>query len=411
MSNRGMFRVVTRTTIVQQPTEDFPNRRRTLIFNFITDFEASDGWSEQTNTARVTLPKNVYTRDGNGKLVSLAGTTVNMGGWSANEPLYLRGDRLTLEVGYRYFDNQNNEKIRMATVFTGFITRVYSRMPVVLECMDNMYLLQQTPAVNKTYPATTSLEAILKDMLQGTGFTVNVTTDTNMGEFMVENETVSEVLARLRKDYHFYPYFRGNELRIGSAVYLEQDAVDSGTKTFKFQQNIIDDDLNYNRTDDEELSAIAYSINKVEVAGTVNKRGKAKTKHKRLEALVTIRRGKVISYVKPEGSAAHYTPNTVGERRTLHFWNVQTTDRLIELATAELKKYYYTGLKGKFITFGMPYVRMGDNVNIIDPVLPERNGRYKVKSVRYFGGVAGLRQEIELDYLITRIDAQGNGIS
>jgi hypothetical protein len=81
------------------------------------------------------------------------------------------------------------------------------------------------------------------------------------------------------------------------------------------------------------------------------------------------------------------------------------------LAAAELKKYYYSGMRGKFITFGIPFVQQGDNINILDPILPERNGRYKVRSVRYSGGITGLRQEIEVDYLITKIDAQGNAIS
>ena len=56
-------------------------------------------------------------------------------------------------------------------------------------------------------------------------------------------------------------------------------------------------------------------------------------------------------------------------------------------------------------------MQQGDNVDILDDVLPERNGRYKVKAVKYKGGVGGLRQEIHLDYQITKLDANGNPIS
>lgn len=410
MSNQGMFRVVTRTTFVQQPTPDFPDRNRTFIYSFINEYEASSSWQELSNTARITLPKNVYTRDENGKLVNLAGTTVNIGGFSNNTPLFLRGDKVTIEAGYRYFDTQNNEKLTTAKLFSGYVSKVGSKMPFQIEAIDNMWVLQNLDCENKTYPASFSVEDILTDMLQGTGFTVNVTTDTNVGEFKVQNETVAQVLARLRNDYNFYATFKDNELRVGSLVYIEQDAIDSGLKTFRFQQNIISDALEYNRTEDIELSAICYSINKIEV-GTVTKTGKRRTKHHRIEALVTIRRGKTYSIVKPDHGDVNYSRNVSGERRTLHFWNVKTTDKLIELGAAELKRFYYTGLKGKFVTFGIPYVQQGDNVNIIDSKLPERNGRYKVRSVKYTGGVQGLRQEIELDYLITRIDAQGNAIS
>jgi hypothetical protein len=41
---------------------------------------------------------------------------------------------------------------------------------------------------------------------------------------------------------------------------------------------------------------------------------------------------------------------------------------------------------------------MGDNVILNDPILPERNGKYKVKGVNYSGGKDGHRQEIILDY-------------
>lgn len=412
MSNQGMYRVVTKITFVQVANADFPTRNRTLIFNFVNEFEADDSWQSMTNTCKITIPKNIYIRDATGKLVSLAGTNVNIGGFSPNEPLFLRGDKMTLEAGYRFYDKAGNEKLLTSVLFSGYIRTVGSKKPITLECEDNMYLLKQIVVPNKTYSATTSMETILSELLAGTPFTVNVTTNTPLGEFSTHNETVAEILARLQKDYHFYSNFRGNELRVGSAVYLEQDAIGSGKKVFRFQRNIISDDMAYIRTDDLELSAIAYSINKVELEGLTTRSGKKKTKHKRLEALVTIRNGRVTSYVRENNSLqADFAPNVNGERRTLYFWNVPTTDKLIELATNELKKYYYQGLKGKFVTFGIPYVREGDNVDIMDNILPERNGRYKVKSVKYTGGVAiGIRQEVELDYLITKLNDRGDAI-
>lgn len=412
MSNQGMYRVVTRITFVQQPNADFPNRNRTLVYNFANQYETTDSWRSLTNTCQITIPKNVYVRDANGKLVNLSGTTVNIGGFGNNAPLFMKGDQVTVEAGYRFYDGFGNEKLLTSTWFTGFVRNVGSAKPIVLECEDNMFKLKTITAPNKTYSSSTSMETILKELMAGTGFTVNVTTDTTLGEFSTHNETVAEVLGRLQKDYHFYPYFRGNELRVGSFVYLEQDALDSGKKVFRFQRNIISDDLQYTRTDDLELSAVAYSINKIELEGALTRGGKRRTRHKRLEALVTIRNGRTTSYVRPDNSlAADFAPNVNGERRTLYFWDVQTSDELIKLAEAELKKYYYQGMKGKFVTFGIPFVRSGDNVDLMDDILPERNGRYKVRSVRYTGGVDGLRQEIELDYLITRLDNKGNAIT
>lgn len=231
-----------------------------------------------------------------------------------------------------------------------------------------------------------------------------------MGDFITQNETIAEVLGRLRKDFHFESYFRGSELRCGSFKYIEQEAVDAGQKVFKFQQNIISGALEYKRRDDQVLSAVATNTIE-ENTGKKTKDGQAKTKKVRLEVLVTFRNASDAPEIIVGGKNKPLPPNTGGERRTLHFLGATTTDQLAKLAENELRKYYYTGLKGKFVTFGIPYVKHGDNVDILDTILPERNGRYKVKGVTYTGGVDGLRQEIELDYLVTRLDANGKPIN
>lgn len=405
-----MYVVVTTIQFVQQPSDDFPNRKSTLTYNFCNGYECSDSWADLTNKAEITLPKSIYIRNEFGGLQSLSGPNINIGGFSSSAPLFMRGDKVSIVGGYTYFNSAGSEVTKTSELFRGFISQVTSKKPIVLECEDNMWLLKQIIAPNKTYPATATLEDILKDLLKGTSFTVNALTKTTFGVFRTQNETVCEVLARLRKDYHFESYFRGNELRSGSVVYLESDAIASGKKVFKFQQNIISDELEYKRRDDIRLSAIAYSINKKELE-TTTKKGLKKTRCERLEVLVTQQGSNFVGKIKPAGQKADFAPNTAGERRTLYFWDVQTGEELIKLATDELKKYFYTGFKGKFETFGIPYVRQGDNVDILDDVLPERNGRYKVKSVKYKGGFDnGMRQEIELDFLITRLDAKGNAI-
>lgn len=405
-----LLRSYTNIVFTQVPNDAYPARSNALTFNFCNMYESESSWNNLTDKAKVTLPKNIYVRDRDGKLVPLGGTNINIGGFDSNVPLFLRGDKITIDSGYRYFDNTGKETLTSSRIYDGFVVTVGSKKPFEIECEDNMYALKQIVAPNKVYKANEySLEKILKELLIGTPYTVNALTDTSLGDFRTQNETVAEVLARLRKDYHFESYFRGNELRCGSFVYIEADAIEAGRKIFAFQKNIIDDDLDYKRKDDVFLSAIAYSINKTEL-DTVTAKGKTKTKRERLEVLVSISNGKFVRTVKQPGQKSDYAPNTAGERRTLYFWNVKSITELGDLAEKELTKYYYTGFKGKFTTFGIPYVKQGDNVDILDPVLPERNGRYKCKSVEYSGGVSGQRQIIHLDYLITRLDADGNAI-
>lgn len=410
-----MYRVLTQITFTQKPTTDFPDRNGTIVYKFCNAFEFTSTWQNLTDAGSITLPKNVYITDKSGKRFSLGGTNVNLGGYSSNVPVFLQGDQVTIQWGYAYYDKRGNEVAPMQTIFEGYITGVSSKKPFVLQIQDSMYLLKQAQATGgnngffagNKYTVQTMLEEMISNA--GLSLTVNKRESTKLGDFITQNETISEVLARIRKDFHFESYFRGKELRCGSFKYFENEAVAAGKKVFTFQQNIITDSLDYRRKDDTILSAIATNTIE-ELTGKTTKDGQAKTRKIRLEVLVTFRNGSDTPTVVVGSKDNPVPPNTGGERRTLHFLGATTTDELATLATNELKKYYYTGLKGKFITFGIPYVKHGDNVDLLDAILPERNGRYKVKSVQYTGGVDALRQEIELDYLITRLDAKGNAI-
>jgi len=398
-----MYRVVI-NIVITQVTQIIgkPARNRTLWFDFVHEFTCTDSWRDFTNEGTITVPKNLYVRDANNKLVPLFGTNINIGGF-LDSPLLMRGDRVVIDYGYRYF--KKNREIFEGTwnpsedthLFDGFISEVTSKKPIQFKVEDNFWQLKQIPCPIHTFKATDTLEDILKFLLTGTKYTVNTLTKTTFGEFRVGNETVAEVLGRLRKTYHFESYFRGDELRCGVVVYREADA---RRHTFTFQQNIIEDDLQYKRKDDLVLSILAS--NKVEhETGGHTKSGEPKTKCTRLEVLVTLRNGsdEPVYFIKKKDE--DYPKNTGGERMTLPYPFAKTIDELKALALAELRKYYYSGFKGKFTTFGIPFVRMGDNVELVDPILTERNGVYKVRSVEYSGGVNGLRQKVELDYKLT----------
>lgn len=372
-----MFDVITHIEIQQRATQDFPNRNLTVTLDFCTEFSCSETWSTLTNMGSLKFPKNIYVRDAQGRRYPLAGSNKNVGGFSTT-PLFLRGDKITIRAGYRWLNKIGGIEEEVQERFTGFIAKVGSKMPVELHLEDNMWLLKQIAVENKVWPAAEyTLEKMLTEMLQGSGLTVNTLTNTTLktdvGNFTTANDTVATVLDRLRKDYHFESYFRGNELRCGSVVYVEAEAK---THVFRFQHNIIADELEYQRRDDVLLGATAYSVDEKELDSTT-KDGQKKTKKERLEV-----------FVGKKG----------GEVRTLYFWNVKTVEALKELAELELQKFYYTGFRGKFTTFGLPHVRQGDNVRIEDPILPERNGTYKVKGVETTGGMGGLRQVITLDY-------------
>jgi hypothetical protein len=386
-----MLRPVTNITIT--------TATKTLFFDFVNHWEFSNNWEDLSAQGKIIFPKNIYVRD----------TKTNnrdplFGKNKATGEMFKKGDKVKIQTQYVYFDENLNEKrTPLITIVEGYISNVKIEMPVTLEFEDNMYLLKKTPMVNKSYNGSQSIESILNEALQvtnstfGTDFkceTINktlVSWDNSL--LTAENETLATFLAKLKKDAFIFTYFRGNTLRVGRSVYIDADAT---TKIFEFQNNIISSDLSFKRKDDIVLSAVAS--NHIQEQTGTTKDGKAKVKNSRIEVLVTLQGDKVIS--KSVKSGDKPDPNTDGERRTFTFLEAKSEADLIRLATEALKKYYYSGLKGKFTTFGTPYVQFGDQCQIINNKLPEQNGVYKIKGVEYTGGVEGMRQVIQLDYKV-----------
>lgn len=380
-----MVRCVTEITITASPES---HRAFKFTFNFCNNFEASDTWVDLTNQAKIIFPKNIYVRDQN-QLTPLGGT----GTQKLINNLFQRGDSVTINFGYYTYQN-GQERLDMPAepIFTGYISKVNSKIPIEIECEDNMWLLKQIPCKPQTWPKTKSVEELLRTLLVGTDFSVNALANTTIGDFVIQDESVAQLLVRLQKDFRLESYFKGNELRIGFSIY---NVAEAKTHNFTFQQNIISDSLEFQRKDDVKLSAIVTS--NVEKTQGTNKKGQPKTKLEKIEILVYANpQGEFVYQRKPEGG--DFPENIEGERRTMNFINITDINKLFEAGKEELQKYYYTGFKGSFVTFAVPCVRMGDIVNIKDPIMPDRNGKYIVKSVKYTGGVQGHRQEIELHY-------------
>jgi hypothetical protein len=318
--------------------------------------------------------------------------------------LFLRGDRITVSSGYWYVNDLGAQVQDVTLKFEGFISKVHSKMPITLECEDNGWILKQIKAPDKVYGDGVSIQSILTELVKGTG--IQVVTDSitkvqfTVGTFFTKNETVMEVLARLKNVYKIGAYVKGNELRLFYPTYYQKDVQNPLRPfIFRFQKNIISDSLEYQRKEDIVISATAESYYKEKVTGTT-KDGASKTTTRKLMVFVSLdSQGKLTG--KKITNTSEIPQNTGGQRMSFFYPWATTVDELIKLATAQLEKKYYTGFKGSFTTFGIPFIPMGDNIKIEDPVLTDRNGTYKVKSVTYMSGVSiGQKQIITLDYKI-----------
>lgn len=404
-----------RITITQTPSPNnadgtpgaYPDRNKTFSWSFITAVEINENWKNLTSTAKIIVPKNIYVNeldsdnpDGQGSLKSWYGAyTKNLGGFLSGEPLILRGDKIKIEFGYD----------ELITEFTGFVSSITVKMPVVIECEDNMWKLKQVQCPNKLFPASThDLNTLMKELLQGTGFTFVSGTSSNpinisVGDIRCQNETVAQLLDRFRKDLHLYFYFsptNPTELRGGILIYYPQDFIDASGNIiyndFIFQQNIISHTLKYSRKDDVSVGARCYSTNRVAGPHT-NKQGATKFSTARLETTV--------GNIEPKGG---------GDSEVFSFWfpNVTTLQDLKNKGNLQLSKYNYNGLKGKFKTFAHPSIHMCQVARITEPnfasndsktrgAMPERNGSYLIRSVKKTLTVEeGIKQEVDLHFRI-----------
>jgi hypothetical protein len=380
------------------PSQSYKDRKEVYVLDFVHNIEINSSWRNLTDTAKLVFPKNVYVSTSQGN-VAWADSDLYISKDTA--PIFLRGDMIKIELGYFYKNNKENYVTETNVEFEGFITKINPRIPMEIECEDNMWLLKQAQCPNKVFPSkdwdsSTILQYLLLNskvtadniylndviipklktfnVINGVGESANV--KTLLGDFRTQNETIAQVVMRLRKEYKIECFFRRTDLFVSGIVYYPDDYLKDGkieSVEYDFEENIISNEMFYTRKDDIRLGIKAVSVNKVNQGGTNSERGN-KTKNKRLEVTV--------------GDAD-------GDLRTQFFWDVKTEDELTKLALQLLPKIKYEGWKGNFTSFILPFIRHGQAVSFNSTITPEREGIYLVKSVKVKFGINGARRIIE----------------
>lgn len=251
------------------------------------------------------------------------------------------GGAVSIQLGY---ENRNDN------VFTGFIRQINPIIPVKIECEDAMWNLKQNNVTHQFKNAT--LKDIVEHIAPGVAHKL---LDVEIGKYTIpEDWSAAKVLEDLKSNYGLYSFFRDGKLQVG----LQYDPDYAVTKAFSFEQNIISHSLEFFTKENIRLNVEAISI------GKDNKKTTVQVGDER------------------------------GEKRTMHFYNLSTTE-LKAAAERELARLKYDGYRGSFTTFGKPFVRHGDIVELTDPTY-DRSGKYWVdKVVRKFN-TSGYRQEITL---------------
>lgn len=313
-------------------------------FDFVTDGVFSSSWKTLTDTGNISIPHK-FKKDNK---------TIFVG----DDNLFKKGDAVNISAGYY----PNSESI-----FEGYVTKIEPSIPVNITFEDAAYLLKQTNLTLSFENVTlkTLLTTAIKEASgKATGYVKEgldkikiEAIDANLGAFRLTNVNITAILQELKKTYALTSFFRGHTLYVGLAYYAENRALN----TFTFGENIIDSgtSLEYQKIDDVSFKVRAVSMLE---------------NNKKIE----------IDLGDPNG-----------EQRTITKYNL-TESELRAVATREIDRLKYEGFRGKIYTFIEPLVRHGDEVEIIDPFRPEKNGIYLTESVNYTIGVGGYFQEINL---------------
>lgn len=310
-------------------------------FDFVADVDGFSSPFHLTDTCKVVIPRRLTWQ---GKDI-VAGS----------DPLIKRGARIEIWLGY-------NGKLQKR--FSGFISKITPKLPIEIECEDEMFLFKQF-SFTKSFASVTLSELVDYIFAEGQkkdaflfDIPVDVNLSTGLGKFRITNATGAQVFEELRSKYNIYSFFREGTLYVGLAYVpaLRKEAV------FKFEYNILDNHkLEYRRDDDVKIKVKAVSIN---------------SKNEKIE----------IEVGDPDG-----------ELRTIHQFNYTEKD-LKAWAEREIDRLKYEGYYGDFTTFGEPYVDHGAAAVILDDRLPERKGTYLIKEVKYkFGPGNGYKQTVVLD--------------
>lgn len=309
-----------------------------IKFDYVSHVEVATSMKTITDTAKLTLPRNLKFHDRN--LLD-----------------YIkRGDKITIDLGY--------EDSGLQTVFKGYITNVSTGRPITIECEDEAWMLKQKTVKNLYYEKF-SLKAFISEHLPE--ITDKTIADIELGELRINGEvTVAKVFEYLRKNYGINLFFKNGTLQ---GLMQFSEISDSKTVTFTYGRNIITDNLKYTLAEDVKIAVIAKCITK---------------------------ENKILSVTEPADAK---DKGSEYEMRTFFFPDAHDESQLREYAKQKIKDFKVDKMEGTITAFGIPFVRCGDVVLIKDELHPERDGKkFNVDAVTYSFGTQsnGYRQKINL---------------
>lgn len=257
------------------------------------------------------------------------------------------GDQVVLKSGY---------KPTLRTEFVGYVKEIKTSIPLEIHCEDSMYLLRNKN-LKKSFK-NVRLLALLEFVLDGKLKLTDKTKVPNIrfDEFYIKNQSAPQVLQKLSETYGLRIYLSSQDkLYVGW-----QNEENRASGTYSIGNNTFPDpSLDYQNESSVRLQVEA-------------------------------------KWIKSDNTTESVTVGDAdGEKRTLHFYEVENLKQLKELAESKLKDLKYTGYRGNVTGFAEPYLQHSGSLKIINDNFPEQTSTYLIESVTTTIGT-GIRRECEL---------------
>lgn len=283
------------------------------------------------------------------------------------ENLFNVGDSIVLTCLY---DGYNP-----VTVFQGFIYAFIEGTPMTIECLDNVYLLNQT-TVNIAYQSI-SLQKLLTTILDGTGISLMLPTlDLQLVDIQFRLCSPASVLQYFRTEIGLCVTLIGNQLYCNIASNIV------ATGFLDTTRNVITSKL-------QKPSAVYLKL-KVK-AWFVQSNGK---------------------------KSSIEVGDTNGELREVFFYRIPFNEALYQKMAGEaLIKYKQMKFSGHVTTYLYPMFGLFWKVQYMDKSYPDRNGNYTVVGRKFEAGPNGYHWNYDLAYLsdidssVDQLAAQNNIIN
>lgn len=307
-----------------------PNGNDYIEFDFVSNIEIEKSRKNLTNTCKITLPRKLKVlKEKNGVYVDI-------------NTIMQRGSRVIVKLGY---DPERR------TEFTGYIARIGANIPLEIQCEDEMWKLKQNN-ITKAYKKV-PLKQLIGDIYKGE----TRLADLNVGDFVIKDQSTAQVLEALKK-YGLQAYFDNDGILV--VDFASSTKKGSNEVLYDFNQNIIDDDLEYTRKEDIRI---------------------------RCKGISKLPTGKKLEF---------YWGDKDGDLRTLNYVNLdqEALETIVKKEIDNLKK---DGFKNGFTAFGIPYCEPGDIAILNSREFPDRNGSYLIESTKITFGTGGFRRVVSIE--------------